>query len=243
MWAIAALFFEQAFLPLFLSGIKLPEFWRAVEWSYWFVPVYVTTVILSMVIIKMTGRAVLMIILFLAPYAVELVTEPLDLSTTFFGVPLRSVFFLSALFLFGYWCFSHVLYAKGRKCFALIVLVTALIMSVACYWKFGHKIFVLQDYKFPFELPYVAISFVSIAFTIFFYDENRQNKWLEYLGRNALYYYAGQGVSSSLLFVVEPHISLVWGIKLLIMFAFNVVLTILFSERIKRIYQMLVKVF
>lgn len=100
----------------------------------------------------------------------------------------------------------------------------------------GQRVLNLQDNKFPFSLPYIFASFVSISGFIYFYDIKKTNRFLEHLGREAVFYYAGQGVSSSVLFVLVEHVDGPWGVKLLIMFAVNLVLTVTFSELLRLIY-------
>ena len=79
-----------------------------------------------------------------------------------------------------------------------------------------------------------------MAGIIFFASNALRNRFFEHIGRNAIFYYAGQGVSSSCLFLISPHIRLDWGIKLSIMFAINLALAIIFSETLRLVYTALI---
>ena len=160
----------------------------------------------------------------------------------YFGKKVVMVLFPTACFLFGYWCQNNIVNAPDRKRFAVALFLASCIAFYCCYYYSGNTVFNLQSNKFPFKLPYIVASFLSMAVFIFFYDLKIKNRFFEHLGRNAIFYYAGQGVSSSILFVISPHITLVWGLKLIIMFTINLLLAILVSEFLRLIYLLLADV-
>ena len=157
----------------------------------------------------------------------------------FLGVGLDRLLFPVAAYLFGYWCQQHIIPAKSfrRRGFALLLAVVACIVYYLCFLHTGDRVYNLQSNKFPaFKLPYIAASCLSMAGIIFFAGNALRNRFFEHIGRNAIFYYAGQGVSSSCLFFITPHIRLDWGIKLPIMFAINLALAIIFSEALRLVY-------
>ena len=91
--------------------------------------------------------------------------------------------------------------------------------------------------KFPPRLPYVAFSFVSVGIFMWLYQPERRNKVLEHIGKNALFYYIGQGISTSLLYYVVDYISLTVYVKLPIMFMLNLFLTAVSAEVLKFMYE------
>ena len=223
--------------PLFLSGIPVPNFFHSVLWSYWFVPVFACTIILSSIIIKkFESKIVYIIIALLVTYTLTFLEYFSMDNYYYFGKKVVMILFPTACFLFGYWCQNNIVNAPDRKRFAVVLFIAACAVFYCCYYYSGNAVFNLQSNKFPFKLPYIAASFLSMAVFIFFYDLKIKNRFFEHLGKNAIFYYAGQGVSSSILFVISPHITLVWGLKLIIMFTINVCLAVLCSELLRLIY-------
>ena len=61
---------------------------------------------------------------------------------------------------------------------------------------------------------------------------------LEHIGRNAIYYYFGQGIGSSINFLVVERISIhSWLLKWTITYAINVCMTIIIAESIAWLYK------
>ena len=229
--------------PLFLTDVPVPSFFKSVLWSYWFVPVFACTIIISSIIIKKFESEIGYVIIALLTVYIMTFIGYFSMDTyTFFGKNINMILFPTMCFLFGYWCQNNIVNAPDRKRFAVVLFISACIAFYCCYYYSGNTVFNLQSNKFPFKLPYIVASFLSMAVFIFFYDLKIKNKFFEHLGRNAIFYYAGQGVSSSILFVISPHITLVWGLKLIIMFTINLLLAILVSEFLRLIYLLLADV-
>ena len=225
------------FRPMFLMGIKVSSLFKGVLHSYWFVPVYACTIILGGVIVKSVGRHIpWIIVIIVLTYTLAFGGELSFAGYRFLGVGLDRLLFPVAIYLFGYWCQKHIIPAKSfrRRGFALLLAVGACIVYYLCFLHTGDGVYNLQSNKFPaFKLPYIAASCLSMAGIIFFASNALRNRFFEHIGRNAIFYYAGQGVSSSCLFFITPHICLAWGIKLPIMFAINLTLAIIFSEALR----------
>ena len=225
------------FRPMFLMGVKVSSLFKGVGSSYWFVPVYACTIILGGVIVKNAERHIPWILLLIVlAYALAFRGELSFAGYRFLGVGLDRLLFPVAAYLFGYWCQQHIIPAKSfrRRGFALLLAVVACIVYYLCFLHTGDRVYNLQSNKFPaFKLPYIAASCLSMAGIIFFAGNALRNRFFEHIGRNAIFYYAGQGVSSSCLFFISPYIRLEWGIKLPIMFAINLALAIIFSEALR----------
>lgn len=226
--------------PLFLHGISVPKFFVSIGSSYWFIPVFACTIIFSSIIIKKFENKIGFIInLILGIYCLsffQVISMP---TYQFLGCKIESLLFPTACYLLGYYCRNNIVNSPNKKDFAVSLFLVSCLAFFLCYVYSGNRVFDLQANKFPFKLPYIIASFLSMSIFIFFYDLNKKNKFFEHLGRNAIYYYAGQGVSSSILYVISPYITFEWGIKLPIMFVINVVLAILCSELLRLIYELI----
>ena len=225
------------FRPLFLSSISVSPLFKSVASSYWFVPIYACTIILGGVIIKHTGGGYIMgiISLIVLTYVLSFGGLLNFAGYSFLGSRLEMLLFPVASYLFGYWCQQHIIPAEihKRRKFALLLVFVACIVFRLCYLCEGSSVYNLQINKFPVKLPYIAASCLSMAGIIFFASDTLRNRFFEHVGRNAIFYYAGQGVSASLLFLISPYIRLEWGVKLPIMFAINLALAIIFSEALR----------
>ncbi len=225
------------FRPMFLMGINVSPLFKSVSGSYWFVPVYACTIILGGIIIKYTGGGYIAAIVSLIIFAYVLAFGGLlDFAgLNFLGCSLQKLLFPVASYLFGYWCQQYIIPADihKRREFAFLLAFVAFIVFRLCYLFEGSSVYNLQINKFPVKLPYIAASCLSMSAIIFFDNNSLRNRFFEHIGRNAIFYYAGQGVSSSCIFFISPYIHLEWGIKLPIMFAINLALAIIFSEALR----------
>ena len=226
------------FRPLFLMGVDVSPLFRGVALSYWFVPIYACSIIMGEGIIKNAGERECLtgIILFIVGAYVLAFGGVLSFAgLSFFGCRVEMLLFPVASYLFGYWCQTRIITAKNssRRRFALLLAAGAGIVYYLCFLRVGSSVYDLQSNKFPFKLPYVVASCLSMAGIIFFANNSLRNRFFEHIGRNAIFYYAGQGVSSSCLLRISPYIRLDWGLKLPIMFAINLALAIIFSEALR----------
>lgn len=92
----------------------------------------------------------------------------------------------------------------------------------------------MNKMKFPPRLPYILWSFLSLAlvFTCYKRVQISTKGFVCNIGRNAIFYYFAQGVSSSLIyFIAKPYAdALPWPLLLIIIFAINVALAVLFAS-------------
>jgi len=93
--------------------------------------------------------------------------------------------------------------------------------------------------KFPPKLLYIFWSSFSLLTLLVLYNRLKieKNNFITYIGKNAIFYYFAQGMSSSLIyFVVVPlQDALPWGLLLPIIFALNICLAVLIAEGLKKL--------
>lgn len=105
---------------------------------------------------------------------------------------------------------------------------------------FGQDIiYLINKQKFPPKLPYIAASLLSIITVMVLYNRLKITKdnFVNYIGKNAIFYYFGQGISSSLVyFIVSPlKDTLPWFPLMILVYIINVLLAIAIAELIKKI--------
>lgn len=141
-------------------------------------------------------------------------------------------------FLIGY--LSSHYHFKNFFQFMLIEFLTILILYVL--FKFnGYTIASLQALKLDMNFLYVGISFISIFLVIYLKDKfsftHKAFQPLCYLGKNSIYLYFAQGISSSLLFLIVPKIQLSnLYLKIILMFLINFGIAIFVFFLLKLIY-------
>ena len=131
---------------------------------------------------------------------------------------------------------------KGKnKTLLSLMLTIALIAGAVCFASYLQQLplYDLQSAKFPPTLKYGFASLFAVVIAKFFDGKyNRRCKMLEHIGRNAIYYYFGQGIGSSINFLVVERISIhSWLLKWIITYAINVCMTIIIAESIAWLYK------
>ncbi|SRR5690606_18851697 len=114
------------------------------------------------------------------------------------------------------------------------------LLLIGMFWNYGNDIFYrMNKQKFPPKIPYVIWSLFSLATLFVLYNrlKIRKDNFINYIGRNAIFYYFAQGMSSSLIyFIVVPlQEKMHWGVLLIFIFAVNIILAILLAEFLKKI--------
>ena len=105
---------------------------------------------------------------------------------------------------------------------------------------FGQDIiYLINKQKFPPKLPYIVASLLSIVTIMVLYNRLKimKDNFVNYIGKNAIFYYFGQGISSSLVyFIVSPlKEALHWFPLMMLVYGINVALAIAIAEVIKKI--------
>lgn len=237
-FADRSLTLKTILMPLFLQNLSLPKAFHCLQVSYWFVPLYVSVLILATIILqKLKDVYLLIAVCCLSTYFIAFFFH-LDLFDFYcFGTRGQHVLFYLALFLLGYFYKDKIWQDKYKNLWASGCVLTAVCVYVLTYITEGNFVFNVMLNKFPPRLPYLALSFVSVGFFMWLYQPQRHNKLLEHIGKNALFYYIGQGIGASLLYYVVGYVMLPVYIKLPLMFMLNLFLTALSAEVFKFMYE------
>ncbi|WP_018675015.1 acyltransferase family protein [Riemerella columbina] len=95
----------------------------------------------------------------------------------------------------------------------------------------------INKFKFPPRTPYILWSLFSLITLFVLYNRLKITKdnFINYIGRNAIFYYFAQGISSTIIyFMVYPlKEQMHWSILLMIVYPVNIALAILIAELLK----------
>lgn len=122
------------------------------------------------------------------------------------------------------------------------IFCTCILYVVFCY-LLDLPYIILQQSKFPPNLPYLFASMLLIIITVSIdkYIKN-PNKCLIHIGQNTIFYFIGQGIGSSLIYFILPRISInIWFLKWLAVFIINLIITIIISELLYLSYTVFIK--
>lgn len=108
----------------------------------------------------------------------------------------------------------------------------------AMFWYYGTDIFYkINKQKFPPKIPYIVWALFSVVTLLVLYNRLKITKsnFINYIGKNAIFYYFSQGISSSLVYflVVSLKDMMHWGVLLPIIFVVNILLAIIIAEGLK----------
>ena len=228
----------SVFEPLLNLGLHVPTLFYVLDSSYWFVPVYALVLIAATIILKkMHNIYPLIMAVCLGMYVIpDSLFSISSLSICFLHTWGPGIFFLLGFFLFGYWYLDCEKLYKYRYQLALIVLLAGVFLYSLCYIQYGTNVLDLEYYKTLKSLPYISASFLSIAFLIAIYTPELKNRFIERIGSCSIFYYIAQGISSSFLLFIEPHISICWPIKLVLLFIVNLLFAAVCAEIYIKIY-------
>ena len=144
-------------------------------------------------------------------------------------------------FYLGVFLIGHQL--KGKKIPTKWIPILFGLVAAALVWMFwyyGSEIFYkINKLKFPPKIPYIIWLLFGIVTLFVGYNRSKisKNNFVIYIGKNAIFYYFAQGISSSLIyFLVVPMVDKVHWILLLIgIFIINVILAMILAEFFKKI--------
>ena len=147
----------------------------------------------------------------------------------------RQTLFYCLFFLIGYCSFWRSITRKqfftviSALVIASLIIASLLDVDITC----------LQNLKFPPHIVYFLLSLLSVTFAVFFKDRfspSHQN-WFVIIGKNAIWFYYAQGISSSLIFYLTNRLSCFWGIKLMICALVNILLTAVIAFLLAYLYR------
>ena len=226
----------QAFM--FKEGIA-PGFF-VIGGSVWFIPFFFGSLIINTVVLKLVNSSrrkeqyetVYMVFLFLA-YLWVLA------GGYFFGLDVIFILFYGFIWMMGYNGFGRIKSVKG---FIISFIAAVIGLFVTTYFDM-HLLqigpFDVQASKCTPSARYLVISmFVILIAGSLEKWIKKPNKLLVHIGQNAIFYFFGQGVGSSLINYYSSRLPVGnWFVKYLIFFAANIVMTVIVSESIRFLYE------
>lgn len=131
---------------------------------------------------------------------------------------------------------------KGKKIpgkFIPVLYGILFLIFAVLFWNFGKDFFMtMNKAKFPPKLLYIFWSCFSLVTLFVLYNRLKINKenLLTYVGKNAIFFYFSQGMSSSLIYfiVVALKEKLPWGILMVLMYITNVILAFAIAFLLKK---------
>src|SRR5690606_15586530 len=132
---------------------------------------------------------------------------------------------------------------RGRKIPLKTIPVLYGMVAVALiwmFWNYGSEIFYkINRNKFPPKIPYIIWTFFSLVTLFVFYNRLKISKesFITYIGKNAIFFYFAQGISSSLVYfaVVPLKEKMPWWILMIFIYIINVILAFAISKGLKEI--------
>ncbi|MBQ0151480.1 MAG: acyltransferase family protein [Chryseobacterium sp.] len=131
---------------------------------------------------------------------------------------------------------------KGKKIPTKMIPVLYSLVAVALVWLFWYYgtdvFFKINKQKFPPKVPYIIWTLFSLTTLFVLYNRLKITKdnFITYIGKNAIFFYFGQGISSSLVYflVVPMKESLEWWFLMPIIYTINVLLAFVISAALKK---------
>ncbi|WP_336686895.1 acyltransferase family protein [Chryseobacterium bernardetii] len=132
---------------------------------------------------------------------------------------------------------------RGRKIPAKLIPILYALVGVALtwmFWYYGNEIFYkINKNKFPPQIPYIIWAQFSLVTLFVLYNRLKVTKEniITYIGKNAIFFYFAQGISSSLVyFIVVPlKENMPWWALMVIIYVINIILALIISAGLKKI--------
>lgn len=132
---------------------------------------------------------------------------------------------------------------RGEKIPAKIIPVLYGLVAAAIIWMFsyyGSDIFYkINRNKFPPKIPYIIWSLFSLVTLFVLYNRLKIKKenLITYIGKNAIFFYFAQGISSSLVYfiVVSLNGKMPWWTLMILIYTINIMLAFIIAEGLKKI--------
>lgn len=223
----------------FYKRIIEPELLPVVMSSLWFLPVYViVTGIFSFIISfinKQNHDEYYLILLMLC--LIGFIYTQLGYNFLYLS---RNFLFYGFFYVFGFISRNY----RITNFRGLIIILFIILISIVGFKEiFNSNILIVQKLKFPPHIIYLLLSMIGIVIAIYMKGiilvEN--NNPIVKIGQKAIFYYFGQGISSSLLYLFVDKLNYRWYFKFLICIFINIILAIIISESLYRLYNVWAK--
>lgn len=120
----------------------------------------------------------------------------------------------------------------------LYTIVAALLLWM--FWYYGNEIFYkINKNKFPPKVPYIIWTLFSLVTLFVFYNRLKitQDNFITFIGKNAIFFYFAQGMSSSLVYFLVVYLNekIAWWILMILIYILNIVLATGIAKALKKI--------
>lgn len=143
------------------------------------------------------------------------------------------------LFYSFFWMLGYNRFGKAKNLQYFIVYMIIIWMGIiGTSYLQGLPLYEVATAKFPPSPKYAFVSLNIIFLVMYFEDKVKKcNKILVHIGQNAIFYYFGQGIGSSLIYFYVRDVNIEhWFVKWFIAFVINVVCTALIAEVLAILY-------
>lgn len=160
--------------------------------------------------------------------------------TTTYILDTRTLFF-SVIYILGYISLNYKLNFKRTLIYEFITITITCIL----FYAFKYRIEDIQNIKFSFSVVYFVLSLISII--LFWYLKDRLNikdkNPINYIGKNAVWFYFAQGISSSLLYYIYPYVKdHRYLIVFVIMLFLNITMSLIIAILLEKVYNLVSKI-
>ncbi len=223
---------------MFKEGIA-PGFF-VIGGSVWFIKFFFASLIINTVVLKLVHSSKRKEE-YEAAYLAFLIIAYLWVLTGgyFLGLDIIFVLFYATIWMMGYIGFGTTKSVKG-----FIVCLAAALAGLFITTYFDMHLlqigpFDIQASKCTPSVRYLVISMFMILIARFFEKLIKNpNRVLVHIGQNAIFYFFGQGVGSSLINYYSSRLPIgSWFFKYLICFAVNIVITVMVAEIMRILYE------
>ncbi|MBP2617151.1 acyltransferase family protein [Chryseobacterium jejuense] len=132
---------------------------------------------------------------------------------------------------------------RGKKIPTKLIPILYMLVGVALawmFWYYGNEIFYkINKNKFPPQIAYIIWVQFSLVTLFVLYNRLKVTKEniITYIGKNAIFFYFAQGISSSLVYflVVLLKENMPWWLLMIIIYVINIALAFVISAGLKKV--------
>ena len=199
--------------------------------SFWYLKVYYIVTILGVLILRFFKQHILWFIALCVALTLIFNIDPNNYPSGQVGY----VVYYLGVFLIGFQLKGKTI----KKVYIPVLYVLAAISIITIGYIYGPDIYYkINKQKFPPQIPYIVWSLLSLITVFVLYNRLKITKdtFINNIGRNAIFFYFAQGISSSLVyFIVVPLKGYIhWAVLIVIIYVINVILAILIAEVLKK---------
>ncbi|MCL1663915.1 acyltransferase [Elizabethkingia ursingii] len=199
--------------------------------SFWYLKVYYIVTILGVLILRFFKQHISWFIALCVALTLIFNIDPNNYPSGQVGY----VVYYLGVFLIGFQLKGKTI----KKAYIPVLYVLAAISIITIGYIYGPDIYYkINKQKFPPQVPYIVWSLLSLITVFILYNRLKITKdtFINNIGRNAIFFYFAQGISSSLVyFIVVPlKGNIHWAALMVLIYVINVILAILIAEVLKK---------